>query len=151
MDRDEMKDSIRKVLIAFTAIIAAFVALSLFPGCSPKIIEKVRTEYVYRDRVQKDTTFLKDSVYLKEYIKGDTVRITEFRDRYHYDYKYIYQKDTVAVHDTTTVTKIQKVEKELTGWQKARLRGFWWLLAGLAGCLVWIFRKPIMALFGKWF
>ena len=42
-------------------------------GCSPKIIEHVRTEYVYKDRMVKDSVFVHDSVWQKEYVKGDTV------------------------------------------------------------------------------
>jgi len=60
--------------------------------------------------------------------------------------------DTTAIHsenNTTTHTEKVYVEKDLNPWQKFRLRAFWWLLVGLAGCLVWIFRKPILALIRK--
>lgn len=65
----------------------------------------------------------------------------------------VYVPVEVPVHDTTyiekeaqTITVTKEVEKPLTGWQRFRLRAFWWLLLGLAGCLVWIFRKPIFSL-----
>ena len=45
--------------------------------------------------------------------------------------------------------KEAKVEKPLTWWQKVRIGAFWWLLAGLASCLCWIFRKPIISLVKK--
>ena len=60
--------------------------------------------------------------------------------------------DTTAIHNennTATHTEKVYVEKDLNAWQKFRLRAFWWLLAGLAGCLVWIFRKPLLALLKK--
>ena len=66
------------------ALISAALAV-LLAGCSPRIIETVRVEY--RDRVRVDTTFVHDSTWVKEYIKGDTVRVTEFRDRYVYQYR----------------------------------------------------------------
>jgi len=68
--------------------------------------------------------------------------------------KTVYVPVEVPVHDTlyiekegkgTTITK--EVERPLTRWQRFRLKGFWWLLAGLVGCLGWIFRKPILSLF----
>lgn len=65
----------------------------------------------------------------------------------------VYVPVAVPVHDTTYIEKeaqetiIEKeVEKPLTWWQKARLGAFWWLLAGLVGCLAWIFRKPLLKL-----
>lgn len=123
-----------------------FAVILLFLGacaCSPKIIEKVRTEYVYRDRVERDTTFLHDSTYIREYVKGDTVRITEYRDRYLYRDRWKERTDTVAVHDTTRVEVVKKVEKPLTGWQKFRMNGFWVLLTIFVATGIWLFRKRL--------
>lgn len=114
------------------------------PGCSPKIVEKVRTEYVYRDVHHRDTTIQHDSVYIREYMKGDTVHHYEYRDRYLYRDRWRDSIVTKEVHDTTMVEK--KVEKELSRSQKAKINSFWWLLVGLFSSLVWIFRKPIISL-----
>ena len=54
----------------------------ILPGCSPRIVEKVRTEYVYQDVHHRDTLVTKDSVYIREWMKGDTVFVDKFRDRY---------------------------------------------------------------------
>lgn len=123
-------------------ILAAVLMLSV--SCSPKVIEHVRTEYVYRDRTQHDTTYVHDSTYIKEYIKGDTVRIVEFREKYKYLYKYINKTDTVAVHDTLSVEKIKevKVERALSWWQKFRLVLFPILLLGL----LWAYRKELLSI-----
>lgn len=122
----------------------------LTAGCSPRIVETVRTEYVYRDRERVDTTWLKDSVYIREFVKGDTVRIVEYRDRLVYQYKMV--RDTVAVRDSVAVESIRevRVEKSLTWWQKFRLRAFWWLLGGVALAGVWIFRKPVLSILKRW-
>lgn len=124
-----------------------FVAV-FFTACSPKIYERVRTEYVYKDRVQVDTTFLKDSVFIREQVKGDTVRIVEYRDRYHYDYKYLTKVDTVMMRDTVAIERKKevKVEKKLSFWQRVKIGAFWWLFALSAGLLVWTFRKQILRL-----
>jgi len=120
------------------------ISASLAWACSPKVIEHVRTEYVYRDRVQHDTTFVHDSTYIKEYVKGDSVRIIEYRERYKYLYKYINKTDTVAVHDTLSVEKVKevKVERKLNFWQKTRLYLFPFMLV----LLVWAYRKEILTL-----
>ena len=129
-------------LVVLVLILMSF--LWALPGCSPRIFEEVRTEYVYRDVHHRDTTIQHDSVYIREYMKGDTVHHYEYRDRYLYRDRW---RDSILVkevHDTTAVEKL--VEKELSRSQKAKINSFWWLLVGLFASLVWIFRKPIIAL-----
>ena len=36
---------------------------------------------------------------------------------------------------------VKEVEKELTKWQKFKMKGFWWLAVGLAGYVLWRTRK----------
>lgn len=36
---------------------------------------------------------------------------------------------------------VKEVEKELTKWQKFKMRGFWWLSIGLAGYVLWRTRR----------
>lgn len=118
-----------------------FMFLLYLPACSPKIVEKVRTEYVYQDVHHRDTLITKDSVYIREYLKGDTVHHYEYRDRYIYRDRWRDSIRTKEVHDTTTVEKL--VEKKLNWAQKAKMELFPWILGGLLLCLIWIFRKPI--------
>ena len=127
----------------------AFIALVLFScfACSPRIVEKIKVEKEYIDRIQRDSVILRDSIWQKEYIKGDTV----YQDKY--VYKYIYKDkfrtDTLIheVHDTTQVQV--PVEKKLSFAQKAKINSFWWLLATVIGLLAWTFRKPIVSLIKK--
>ena len=65
-------------------IIVFFISVFwlFFPACSPKIIEKTRTEYVYQDVHHRDTLVTRDSVYIREWLKGDTVYIEKYKDRY---------------------------------------------------------------------
>lgn len=119
--------------------------LLFLSACSPEITEKVHTVYVEHEVHHRDTLIQKDSVYIKEYIKGDTVYRDKFRDRYVYRDRWRDSVQVKEVHDTTTVEK--KVEKELTAGQKMKINSFWWLLVGLALALVWIFRKSILKLF----
>ena len=117
------------------------IILLSFSACSPKIIEKVKTEYVYQDVHHRDTTVVRDSVWLKEWIKGDTVYVDRYRDRYVYRDRWRDSVSIVEKHDTTSVEV--KVEKPLSWGQKAKIGAFPWLLLALIGALLWIFRKYI--------
>ena len=125
---------------------ATILTAALLVACSPKVIETVRTEYVYRDRVERDTTIVRDSVWIKEKVKGDTVFVEKVRDRFVYRDRWMEKTDTVMVRDSVKVETVKEVEKPLNGWQRFRLRWFWVLLGATAGLLVWTFRKPIMKL-----
>ena len=100
-------------------------------ACSPKIIEKVHTEYVTRTVHHRDTLIQKDSVYIREWMKGDTVYIDRFRDRFVYRDRWRDSIQLKEVHDTTEVEKL--IEKKLTWAQKAKIDSFPWLLLALLG------------------
>lgn len=121
-------------------VFALAVLLSL-SACCPRVVERVRVETEYIDRVRRDSVYLRDSVWLKEYIKDDTVYVD--KEVYRYLYKDRLQRDTILreVHDTTRVSV--PVEKGLTVLQTIQIRSFWWLVAGLVAALLWIFRKVI--------
>lgn len=120
-----------------TAIVCIFLA-----GCSPKIIEKVRTEYITETVHHRDTTYSRDSIYIREWMKGDTVYLDRYRDRYIYRDRWKDSVKVVEVHDTTSVQV--KVDKPLSWSQKAKIGAFWYILAGLVLSLAYIFRKPIV-------
>ena len=119
-------------------------AVLLAVSCSPKIVEKVKTEYVYQNVYQRDTTIVRDSIYIKEWLKGDTVYVEKYRDKYIYRDRWRDSISIQEVHDTTTVER--KVEKELTAGQKAKINSFWWLVLAVAGFAGWTFRKPLLAI-----
>lgn len=56
----------------------------------------------------------------------------------------IEKKDSIT---TTSKAEVEKekvyIEKELTAWQRFRLRGFWILAAVIGGYIVWKFRRPL--------
>lgn len=126
-----------------TAIVCIFLA-----GCSPKIIEKVRTEYITETVHHRDTTYSRDSIYIREWMKGDTVYLDRYRDRYIYRDRWKDSVKVVEVHDTTAVQV--KVDKPLSWSQKAKIGAFWYILAGLILSLAWIFRKPVLAILKRW-
>ena len=138
--RDTLSNTVQAILFLFI--------LSL-PGCSPKIIEKVKTEYVYQDVHHRDTLITRDSIYIREWLKGDTVYVEKYKDRYVFRDRWRDSISVREVHDTTSVEV--KVEKPLSTMQKAKIGAFWWLLGGVILCFAWIFRKPILTILKKWF
>lgn len=118
--------------------------VGLLSSCTPKIVEHIVIQHDTTTVHHRDSVFYRDSIYVKEWLKGDTVYIEKYKDRYIYKDRWRDSISVKEVHDTTVVEK--KVEKELTAVQKAKMNSFWWLILGLSACLVWIFRKPIVKL-----
>lgn len=98
----------------------------------------------YISKVQVDSVYKRDSVFVKE--KGDTIYkyVERYRDRYKFlrDTIYRYKVDSVYVDKERVV----KVEKQLTAWQRFKMRGFWALLAAMACWIVWKNKARILAL-----
>lgn len=66
----------------------------------------------------------------------------------------VHVKSTIEKKDSITTTskaEVEKekvyIEKELTAWQRFRLRGFWILAAVICGYLVWKNRRRLLSLF----
>lgn len=129
----------------FSKIFVIIMALALC-SCKPRVITQIRTEYVYRDVHDTTTLVQHDSTWIREYIKGDTVRITEYRDRYLYRDRIVNKTDTLVKVDSVLVEKQVPVEKPLSWGKRARLDLFWWLLAACIALAGWTFRKPLLAL-----
>ena len=113
------------------------------------MVEKWNTQYVYRDVHHRDTVITKDSVYIREWMKGDTVFVEKYKDRFVYRDRWrdsiIVKRDSVAVE---TIKEV-KVEKPLSWSQKVRIGAFPWLLLVAVGLAVWTFRKPLRGCFTK--
>lgn len=119
---NRMIEWVFRILVA--SIIAGFVyALA---GCSTQYIpvETVRTDSVFLSRLQRDSIFIRDSVYLKQ--KGDTV----FQWKYKYVYKYVTVRDTAFIDRTDTIRIPVPVERKLTWWQQKK-QDFGEVLTGL--------------------
>lgn len=124
--------------------IAALTLLSaILTGCRSRIqyvpVESVRTEY--KDRLQRDSIYVQDSVFVRE--KGDTV----FVDRWRYVYRDKLITDTLLVNDTVRVP--YPIEKQLSRWQRTKMDVGGWTIGVLSGVLVlgigyvvrWLIRK----------
>ena len=135
-------------LLTWAATVGLCLCFAL-PSCSPEIVERWHTQYVYQDVHHRDTLVTKDSVYIREYVKGDTVYIEKYKDRFVYRDRWrdsiIVKRDSVAVETLKEV----KVEKPLSWSQKVRIGAFPWLILVAVGLGVWTFRKPLRGCFTK--
>ena len=125
-------------------------AIMMLSSCGA-LRKQIETAYVrdttYISKVQVDSVFKRDSIFMRE--KNDTIYVykEKVRDRYRL------LRDTVYQHsvDSVYVDKVRevKVEKQLNAWQKFRLRGFWVLAAMVGGYVVWKYRKHLFRVLTK--
>lgn len=109
--------------------LAPFMCL-LFVICSCRTVkyipvETIKVDTTYINKLQRDSIYMLDSVYVKE--KGDTVLIEK--------YKYLYRdklvRDTMYISKVDSIQVPYPVEKELTRWQQFRMD-----FGGWAMCIV---------------
>ncbi len=101
-------------------------------------VESVRTEIEYRDRWQRDSIHVRDSVVVQG--KGDTV----FVDRWHTYYKDRLLRDTTYIYNTDSVQVPYPVEKALTQWQSVKQEiggvAIGGMIVALCLSIVWLIR-----------
>lgn len=85
-------------------------------------VETVKVDTTYINKLQRDSIYMLDSVYVKE--KGDTVLIEK--------YKYLYRdkliRDTMYISKVDSIQVPYPVEKELTRWQQMKQELGGWAL-----------------------
>lgn len=128
---------IKKVSRCIT--LAPFMCLLLVCSCRTVKyvpIETVKVDTTYINKLQRDSIYMLDSVYVKE--KGDTVLIEK--------YKYLYRdklvRDTLYMAKTDSIQVPYPVEKELTRWQQFRMDfGGWAMCIVIISILILIIYK----------
>lgn len=120
-----------KVLIA---IIIAMVCV----GCKSVEyveVETIRLDTLHHYELQYDSIVRIDSIYEKEYVKGDTVYLE--KTKYHFRDKVKMVTDTI-VEKVVEVKEIPiEVEKKLSVWDKVRI--------GIADCFLAIVALGLLA------
>ena len=86
-------------------------------------VEVIKTDTTYINKIQRDSIYQLDSVYILD--RGDTVLITQ--TKYLYRDKLIH--DTVYSSKTDSVQIPYPVEKELTKWEQFRMDVGGWSIA----------------------
>ena len=125
----------RNIITAVALILCSLI------GC--KRVEYVTIPEYHTDtlrtiQLQKDSVYLRDSVYVTRELRNDTLYLTtdrwrtEYRDRLKIDTAYVSKKDSVVV--------IKEVEKHLSRWQELKMNvggGAMVAVVVMVGLFVW--------------
>ena len=113
-------------------IIGPCLVAVLLVSCSPRIVERVQVhrDTTYVTAYLRDSVVRRDSIWIKERVAGDTIKITEYRDRWRE--RVLMQRDTIIRTKCDTIAVQSTIEKKVEqplGWgKKVRLRAFWAIL-----------------------
>lgn len=123
------------VAVLLVCMLIGLMVCGLLTSCKshePTIVERVKTDTVRITQQQRDSIYLRDSIFVNQWQSGDT--IFQIRDRWHTQYVMKERTDTFykAKVDSVPVPYpvIKKVPAELTWWQQARLH--------LANIVLWV-------------
>lgn len=106
------------------------ILISLFVGCKSIRyipVETVTTDSIYVDRYLRDSIYQRDSVFVNQWMVGDTVYQDKVVWKYVYRDKVIY--DTVSILRSDSVRVPYPVEHKLTKWEEVRLTVGGWAIA----------------------
>ena len=104
-----MKNSFIISLLEFILYMMASCRTEYIP------IESVRYDSVFFAKMIKDTTFVKDSVFVRQ--KGDTV----FKDKFLVIYKKVLLRDTMLTVRKDSIPVPFPVERKLTRWEQVKV------------------------------
>ena len=123
------------VAVLLVCMLIGLMVCGLLTSCKshePTIVERVRTDTVRITQQQRDSIYLRDSIFVNQWQSGDT--IFQVRDRWHTQFVAKERTDTFykAKVDSVPVPYpvIKKVPAELTWWQQCRLH--------LANIVLWV-------------
>ena len=108
-DRDYSKMLLTMFFTMFLSLMASCTHIKYVP------VESTRVDSIYINKLQVDSIYMQDSVYVKE--KGDTIYMYKFK----YLDRYKLLTDTMYVNRTDTICNVVEIEKPLTKWQKVKL------------------------------
>ena len=123
MDHNQMM-----TMVALKRVVRCIPLCLVLCSCSPRIVEHlvVQRDTTYISQLKRDSVYFRDSIYIREVTKGDTIYIKEYRDRWRDRIREVHdtiinlQVDSVAVERVKEV----KVEKPLPLGKKVRLWAF---------------------------
>lgn len=132
--------------------IIILAAVAMLTGCRTTkyvTVPEHHTDTVLQVKQLRDSVWLHDSVFVREYMKGDT--IFRDRDRWHTHYVERLTVDTFYQSRVDSVLMpyevVKEVAKKLTWWQQARIHMgelLLALIAAAAGIGLWRLKKKFM-------
>ena len=100
------------------AFLYSLIVFIIFMTCSCRTeyipIETVRTDSIFLAKLQKDSIYIKDSVFVRQ--GNDTV----WKEKYKQIYKYVLQRDTVYISRIDSVQVPVPVEKKIGFWEQKK-------------------------------
>lgn len=130
-------------------VLAILVVLTGCKSIEYVPVEKVVTQVdsIYINKVQVDSIFERDSIFVNQYIKGDTVYcdkvsyVYRYRDKLRIDTLHHWNVDSVLMNHT----RIVEVDKPPTIWQSfihyLGILGFAVIVVFLIKGIIWIIKK----------
>ena len=137
MTADE-QNNFEKILMLILAITIIMTVALMMSGCKQTeyvYIPTHSTDTLYINKVQRDSIKVHDSIYVHEWTKGDTIFVesrkwlTKYVEKEVHDTIYQSRVDSVPVPYQVT----EYIEKELTWWQKTKMKAGVALLVILGG------------------
>jgi hypothetical protein len=131
----------RLILTYLVAVLLVLIAL-ICGGCSTTKyvpVETIKRDTVYQSKIEHDSVYLHDSVYVKEWQNGDTI----YRDRDRWHTKYVEKEvhDTLYQSKTDSIAVPYPVEKELTWWERKKIEFGELAMVVMAGLLCFVVIK----------
>lgn len=128
------RKAIENVLQIVIAFVLALIVCAMIGCTTTKYVETIKTDTLHHYELQYDSIVRIDSIYEKEYVKGDTVYLEKIK--YHFRDKTKMVTDTIVEKVVEVKEKPIEVEKELTAWQKFKINAGEWMLGGIVTLLV---------------
>ena len=131
----------RLIITYLVAVLLLLIAL-ICGGCSTTKyvpVETIKRDTVYQSKIEHDSVYLHDSVYVKEWQNGDTI----YRDRDRWHTKYVEKEvhDTLYQSKTDSIAVPYPVEKELTWWERKKIEFGELAMVVMAGLLCFVVIK----------
>ena len=131
----------RLIITYLVAVLLLLIAL-ICGGCSTTKyvpVETIKRDTVYQSKIERDSVYLHDSVYVKEWQNGNTI----YRDRDRWHTKYVEKEvhDTLYQSKTDSIAVPYPVEKELTWWEKKKIEFGELAMVVVAGLLCFVVIK----------
>lgn len=100
------------------AFLYSLIVFIIFMTCACRTeyipIETVRTDSIFLAKLQKDSIYIKDSVFVRQ--ENDTV----WKEKYKQIYKYVLQRDTVFISRIDSVQVPVPIEKKIGFWEQKK-------------------------------
>ena len=125
-------------------LLLLIAAVAMLTGCKHTeyvTIDRLRTDTLYQTKVERDSIVWRDSIFVREFAKGETIHVettrwlTRYRDRLRTDTVYRSKVDSVMKE------VVREVPAQLTRWQRFRVNfGTAAMLIALLTFCIWTWR-----------